>query len=219
MSKPRPRMWWFQPCNAARPSNHSRRHSPPSLQHAQIQSWVACSSIFELPPTSGLRASSHVAASTEQNSTVMTMAGAEASRHSSPTGPESQPTQFSSSAGQQTKYIKPSDLLRPRGLSLPPAPPATHAAPRAERPIDRDERRALVRFETFLSAQPPPLLAAQPHSHFGAPYPGQHSANTCPTRNHREPFVTSSKFAQATMFFRSASDSSFSTPHSRLRRV
>ena len=74
------------------------------------------------------------------------MADAETSRVSHPTGGDSQLTHFSSSAGHEAKYVKPSDLLRPRAHSRPVGPPGTHAPQRAERPIDRDERRALVRF-------------------------------------------------------------------------
>jgi hypothetical protein len=62
------------------------------------------------------------------------MAEAEADRQKEPPG-ASQATNFSSSSGHEAKYIKPSDLLRPH-----------NAPPRVERPIDRDERRALVRF-------------------------------------------------------------------------
>src|SRR5271168_4854535 len=87
------------------------------------------------------------------------MADAETSRVSHPTGGDSQLTHFSSSAGHEAKYVKPSDLLRPRAHSRPVGPPGTHAPQRAERPIDRDERRALVRSQSFfLLVQPPASL-------------------------------------------------------------
>jgi hypothetical protein len=84
------------------------------------------------------------------------MADAETNRVSHPTGGDSHLTHFSSSAGHEAKYVKPSDLLRPRAHSRPVGPPGTHAPQRAERPIDRDERRALVRFQSFLLLFQPP---------------------------------------------------------------
>ncbi len=72
------------------------------------------------------------------------MAEAEAKRAPTPTN--GQPPTVNSSAGHEAKFVKPSDYLRPRAPSrpIPLAPPATPAPPRAERPIDRDERLALV---------------------------------------------------------------------------
>src|SRR5271155_5558351 len=97
------------------------------------------------------------------------MADAETSRVSHPTGGDSQLTHFSSSAGHEAKYVKPSDLLRPRAHSRPVGPPGTHAPQRAERPIDRDERRALVRFpSSFFTVQPRLLGLHNQHTQFEA---------------------------------------------------
>jgi hypothetical protein len=90
------------------------------------------------------------------------MADAETHRQSTPTG-DSVPTPFSSASGHEAKYIKPSDLLRPRGHSRPVAPTATHAPQKVERPIDRDERRALVRVERA-RRRPTPRLSLRNHT-------------------------------------------------------
>ena len=58
-----------------------------------------------------------------------------------PTPNDGQPPASTSAAGHEAKFVKPSDYLRPRTLSRPAAPPAQS---KPERPIDRDERLALV---------------------------------------------------------------------------
>jgi hypothetical protein len=91
------------------------------------------------------------------------MADAETHRVSHPTGGDSHLTHFSS-AGHEAKYVKPSDLLRPRAHSRPVGPPATHTPQRAERPIDRDERRALVSFQSFFLLSNPRLVGLHNHT-------------------------------------------------------
>ena len=60
-----------------------------------------------------------------------------------PTPTNSQPLSLPQAAGHEVKFVKPSDYLRPRAPSRPVAPS------KAERPIDRDERLALVRIENL----------------------------------------------------------------------
>ncbi len=81
--------------------------------------------------------------------------------------------------GHEATFVRPSDLLRPRTTSRP-------AAPKPERPIDRDERAGLVRERLFL----------------------QDTHGLLRLTSHRKPYEISLECAIAMRSYRSASGSS-----------